>query len=246
MWIWIYDRGEEKIMGQYTVILWDIDGTILNFLAAEKAAIKRGFQEFKIGECTDEMLADYSQINKKYWEMLERKEMTKQEILFGRFYEFFEKYGIDRELAKEFQPWYQLALGDTIVFEAGAQELLKEFQGKVKQYAVTNGTKIAQTKKLDLSGLDQIFDAVFISEDVGVEKPSVEFFQYVFDQTGITEADRDKVIIIGDSLTSDIKGGNNIGIDTCWYNPKGLCKPDDISVTYEIKDISEIKKIIFL
>ena len=76
-------------MCRYSVILWDIDGTILNFLAAEEAAIKRGFQEFHIGECTDEMLADYSQINKKYWEMLERKEASKPEILLGRFYEFF-------------------------------------------------------------------------------------------------------------------------------------------------------------
>lgn len=229
-------------MFKYSVILWDIDGTILNFLAAEKAAIQRGFQEFNIGECTDEMLADYSQINKKYWEMLERKEASKQEILYGRFYEFFDKYGIDKSIADDFQPWYQLALGDTIVFENGALSLLKELKGKVKQYAVTNGTKVAQTKKLSKSGLDKIFDGVFISEDIGVEKPSVDFFVKVFQKTELTETDKKKILIVGDSLTSDIKGGNNIGIDTCWYNPKGANKPNDIIVNYEIKELSDLKK----
>lgn len=229
-------------MFKYSVILWDIDGTILNFLAAEKAAIQHGFQEFNIGECTDEMLADYSQINKKYWEMLERKEATKQEILYGRFYEFFDKYGIDKSIADDFQPWYQLALGDTIVFENGALELLQELKGKVKQYAVTNGTKVAQTKKLSKSGLDKIFDGVFISEDIGVEKPSEDFFVKVFQKTELTETDKKKILIVGDSLTSDIKGGNNIGIDTCWYNPKGANKPNDIIVNYEIKELSDLKK----
>ena len=229
-------------MFRYSVILWDIDGTILNFLEAEKAAIQRGFQEFNIGECTDEMLADYSQINKKYWEMLERKEASKQEILYGRFYEFFDKYGIDKSIADDFQPWYQLALGDTIVFENGALSLLKELKGKVKQYAVTNGTKVAQTKKLSKSGLDKIFDDVFISEDIGVEKPSVDFFVKVFQKTELTETDKKKILIVGDSLTSDIKGGNNIGIDTCWYNPKGANKPNDIIVNYEIKELSDLKK----
>ena len=229
-------------MFKYSVILWDIDGTILNFLAAEKAAIQRGFQEFNIGECTDEMLADYSQINKKYWEMLERKEASKQEILYGRFYEFFDKYGIDKSIADDFQPWYQLALGDTIVFENGALSLLKELKGKVKQYAVTNGTKVAQTKKLSKSGLDKIFDDVFISEDIGVEKPSVDFFVKVFQKTELTETEKKKILIVGDSLTSDIKGGNNIGIDTCWYNPKGANKPNDIIVNYEIKELSDLKK----
>ena len=228
-------------MFKYSVILWDIDGTILNFLAAEKAAIQHGFQEFNIGECTDKMLADYSQINKKYWEMLERKEATKQEILYGRFYEFFDKYGIDKSIADDFQPWYQLALGDTIVFENGALELLQELKGKVKQYAVTNGTKVAQTKKLSKSGLDKIFDDVFISEDIGVEKPSMEFFNTVFEKTGLTETNKAQILIVGDSLTSDIKGGNNIGIDTCWYNPKGVNKPDDIIVNYEIKELSDLK-----
>ena len=229
-------------MFKYSVILWDIDGTILNFLEAEKAAIQRGFQEFNIGECTDEMLADYSQINKKYWEMLERKEASKQEILYGRFYEFFDKYGIDKSIADDFQPWYQLALGDTIVFENGALSLLKELKGKVKQYAVTNGTKVAQTKKLSKSGLNKIFDGVFISEDIGVEKPSVDFFVKVFQKTELTETDKKKILIVGDSLTSDIKGGNNIGIDTCWYNPKGANKPNDIIVNYEIKELSDLKK----
>ena len=91
------------------------------------------------------------------------------------------------------------------------------------------------------SGLDKIFDEVFISEDIGVEKPSVEFFSKVFQKTGLTETDKAQILIVGDSLTSDIKGGNNIGIDTCWYNPKGANKPDDIIVDYEIRELSDLK-----
>ena len=223
-------------------ILWDIDGTLLDFKKAEYAAIKKCFEIFELGVCSDEMILRYSAINRKYWEMLERKEASKQEILYGRFYEFFDKYGIDKSIADDFQPWYQLALGDTIVFENGALSLLKELKGKVKQYAVTNGTKVAQTKKLSKSGLDKIFDGVFISEDIGVEKPSVDFFVKVFQKTELTETDKKKILIVGDSLTSDIKGGNNIGIDTCWYNPKGANKPNDIIVNYEIKELSDLKK----
>ena len=116
------------------VLLWDIDGTLLNFLAAEKAAMKKCFEVCGIGECTDEMIARYSKINRKYWEMLERGEITKPQVLIGRFEEFFESEGIVTDCATEFNKEYQVRLGDTICFNDDGYEIIKSLKGKVKQY----------------------------------------------------------------------------------------------------------------
>lgn len=224
------------------VLLWDIDGTLLNFLAAEKAAMKKCFEVCGIGECTDEMIARYSKINRKYWEMLERGEITKPQVLIGRFEEFFESEGIVTDCATEFNKEYQVRLGDTICFCDNGYELVKSLKGRVKQYAVTNGTKVAQDKKLAKSGLVELFDAVFISEEIGVEKPGVGFFEKVWDSIGKYKSD--EVMIIGDSLTSDIQGGNNAGILCCWYNPKGAVNYTGVSVDYEIDNLQKVKEII--
>ena len=185
-----------------TTILWDVDGTLLNFEAAEKAAIQALFQEFGFGVCTDEMLKRYSQINKTYWERLERKEVTRQEVLEGRFRDFFAEEGLDTSAAPEFNKRYQTSLGDTIVFYDDSYEIVKSLRGEVQQYVVSNGTITAQTKKLKLSGLGELMDGIFLSEQLGVEKPDVHFFEQVFAQTGLK--DKTQIMIVGDSLSSDI------------------------------------------
>ena len=210
-----------------TTILWDVDATLLDFLAAEKAAIKKLFQEFDLGECTDEMIGWYSKINRSYWERLECGELTKPEVLVGRFREFFETVGLCSDVAEAFNERYQLCLGDTIVFRDDSYEIVKSLRGRVKQYVVSNGTVVAQEKKLRLSGLGELMDGIFLSEAVGVEKPNVEFFERMFENIDLVE--KDQVLIVGDSLTSDIRGGNNAGIKTCWYNPDHL--PNKIEVT---------------
>ena len=226
----------------YKYLLWDIDGTILDFVASERCAIKELFKRFKLGECTDEMIQIYSKINVKYWDALARNELTKPEVLIGRFNEFFTLMNIDTGVAEDFNKAYQLALGDYCIFVKDAKEILLSQKGKYTIAAVTNGTKIAQTKKLKTSGLDKIFDSIFISEDVGYEKPNVEFFRCVFDTLNIK--DKSEVLIIGDSLASDIQGGINAGIDTCWYNPKHTENKGDIKITYEIDDLKKIEEIL--
>lgn len=228
----------------YKYLLWDIDGTVLNFEAAEYQAIKALFKKHNLGVCTDEMIKDYSVINKRYWQALERGEMTKPQILVGRFREFFESINVDASVAEVFNADYQVTLGDYVVFEEGALEVLKSLKGKYRLSAVTNGTKIAQTKKLKTSGLDQIFDAVYISEDIGIEKPNKEYFDRVIEGEGIR--DLSEAIIIGDSLTSDILGGNNAGIDTCWYNPSGAENTKGVTVNYEISTLKEFMDILKL
>ena len=174
--------------------------------------------------------------------MLERNEITKQEVLIGRFREFFGNIGVDTTVAEAFNKDYQPALGDHIEFMENAEEILMQNKGKCILAAVTNGTKEAQEKKLRVSGLDRIFDAIFISEDVGVEKPSEQYFGYVFEKLGITN--KKEVLIIGDSLIADMKGGYMAGIDTCWFNPGHKKNTLNIPVTYEIDNLNKIQEIV--
>ena len=228
----------------YKYLLWDIDGTVLNFLASEAYAIRTLFKKYNLGTCTDDMIKLYSDINVKYWKMLERGELTKPQILVERFKEFFGIIGVeDVGIAENFNSEYQLTLGDHIEFVDKAEQILYSLKGKYTLVAVTNGTKTAQEKKLRLSGLYKVFDAIFISENIGWEKPSKEFFDHVFKTLGIT--DKNKVLIIGDSLTSDIKGGYMAGIDTCWFNPTKQENTLGIDITYEVDDLGEIEDIIF-
>lgn len=224
------------------VILWDVDGTLLDFEAAEKVAIRQCFASHDMGECTDEMLSRYIVINRKYWEALERGELTKPEVLVGRFREFFETEGLPVKHAESFNKEYQVRLGDTIVFCDNAFELLQKYKGQIKQYAVTNGTKVAQDRKLKNSKLDTLFDGIFISDVLGVEKPNKEFFDKVFEAIGNYE--KDEVIIVGDSLTSDIKGGNNAGILTAWYNPKRIENAKNVNIDFQISNLWEIEQIL--
>lgn len=224
------------------VILWDVDGTLLDFKKAEYAAIKKCFEIFGLGQCTDEMINRYSVINRGYWEKLERGEITKQEVLVNRFVDFFETENIQTDCAKEFNEQYQRWLGETVCFCDNSYALMKSLKGRVKQYAVTNGTKAAQDRKLSKSGLIDIFDGVFISEAVGIEKPGIGFFEHVWQNIGTYE--KEEIMIVGDSLTSDIQGGNNAGIVCCWYNPKHMKNETDLKIDYEINELQKILEIL--
>ncbi len=223
-------------------LLWDVDGTLLDFSKSENYGIKKCFEIFGLGECTDEMIERYSVINRKHWERLERGEETKQQVLTERFREFFINEDIKFDKIDEFNVEYQMRLGDKFFFCDNALETITELKGKFKQYAVTNGTYLAQSRKLAGSGLIDIFDDVFISDKIGFEKPTVEFFNAVQEKIG--KFTRDEVMIIGDSLSSDMKGGNNAHILCCWYNPNGAANKSGAKVDFEINDISQIIDIV--
>ncbi len=221
-------------------VLWDMDGTLLDFLAAEKNAIRACLARHGGYACTDAQIARYSAINTKYWKRLERGELTKPEVLRGRFEEFFGEEGFAVDI-DAFNRDYQLALGDTIVFFDRADELLARLKPLCRQYLVTNGTRTAQEKKLARSGIGALVDGVFISDVVGAEKPSAAFFDRVFAE--IPEG-RAETIIVGDSLTSDIRGGVTAGIRTCFYNPRGMRNDSGIPVTWEIRNLWEVERIL--
>ncbi len=222
--------------------LWDVDGTLLDFLAAERAAIRSCFAIFDLGECTDAMLEEYSAINVRWWQALERGEKSKTEILVGRFLEFFQNHGIDPAAAVPFNEEYQIRLGDTIVFSEGALETVRALRGRVIQCAVTNGTKIAQQRKLRRSGLDALLDYIFISEDLGAEKPSPAFFDRVFE--ALPGISRSEALIVGDSLTSDIRGGLNAGVRTVWYDPWDREPPPDLRIDHRIRSLREVPALL--
>ena len=229
-------------MARFDTILWDVDGTLLDFAAAEEAAIRSLFADFGLGVCTDAMLARYSEINRNYWRALERGEMTKPEILTRRFEDFFAAEGLSGPSPAEFNAAYQTRLGDTIVYCDGSDKLVASLRGKVRQYAVSNGTVAAQTRKLARSGFDRLMDGTFLSERIGWEKPAKEFFDAVFREIG--EERRAGSIIVGDSLTSDIAGANRAGIKSCWYNPRGAENGTNAKPDFEIKDLREILEIL--
>lgn len=225
------------------VILWDIDGTLLDFKKSESFAIKKCFFDLGIGECTDEMVARYSVINHRLWNELAEGKHTKKEVLNLRFEEFFKSEGINYTDYEALNAMYQVALGEYFFFFEDGKETLLKLKGKYKQYAVTNGTAVAQHKKLALSGLDKIFDGVFISDEVGVDKPHKEFFDKVFETIG--DYKKDEVVIIGDSVLNDMQGGNNAGIRTVLFDPnKNAIIPKTIMVDKIISRLNEVEKTV--
>lgn len=226
----------------YRTVLWDLDNTLLDPRPPERVAIRKCFRDLDLGECTDEMLDAYPAVNKKWWDMCERGEKTKDEILVGRFREFLTMFGRPEDKARDFLEDYMDSLGDTICPIPGALETLRLLKGRVGQYILTNGVWASQRKKVCNSGIMDIVDDVFVSEDFGCEKPDRGIYDAVLAKTGCT--DRSAVIMVGDSLTTDMQGGNNAGIACCWFNSKDKKKPEELRIDYEIKDLRDVFGIV--
>lgn len=224
-------------------LLWDIDATLLNFKKAEYFAMRDGFKKFQL-PIDESQIKNYNLINDKYWKRLERGEITREMVLHGRFREFFDglKIAYTDELIYDFNKFYQVELGNNIFFNDNAKETLEALEKTYKQYAITNGSIVAQKGKLKKSGLDKIFDGVFISEEMGIDKPNKEFFDIVFENIGST--DTREYLLVGDSLTSDILGANNAGIKNIWYNPEKKEKNLDVIVNFTIYDLREVVEIL--
>ena len=223
-------------------LLWDLDNTLLDFPAAEHAAIRQAFAAFHLGPCPEDRIARYAALNDRYWKQLERGEITKAELLTQRFVEFFQTEGIAGPDPAAFNRTYQNYLGETVIFLDHSDALLRDLHGQVRQYLVTNGARRVQEKKLARSGLGAFLDGLFISEDIGAEKPSLDFFRPVLQALG--DPPREELRLVGDSLTSDMAGGLRAGIPCCWYNPKGAPLPPDMAIRYDIRDLNEVRAIV--
>lgn len=229
---------------KYTTILWDVDNTLLDFAYSMRESLQQCYQKLSSGKMlSEEMIANYDRINISYWKRLEKGEVTKAQLLIGRFQDWFALEGITDIDPVEFRAMYQIALGEIYAYmEPDALAICRNLSKHVKQYVVTNGVAKTQRNKLILSGFMDVFDGIFISEEIGANKPDAVFFEGCFAQ--LEEKDLSRILLIGDSLSSDIKGANNAGIAACWYNPgEELCS-EDVTIDYEIRSLQEVYKIL--
>ena len=225
----------------YQFILLDVDGTLLDFNACEAQAFKKGFERCGY-PWSEEIYRTYHEINAMVWEIHERGEMTRDEILVLRFKLLFEQMGITGAPAV-FEEIYRGFLAEGAFLEDGAIELLERLKASpAKVYIVTNGVLETQVKRLEMSGIDRYADGVFISEAIGWQKPKIEYFAYCFQR--IPGFCKEKAIIVGDSLSADIQGGINAGITTCWYNPEGKAPRNGIAPDMEAKSLEEVWKLL--
>ena len=219
----------------------DLDDTILDFQKAEHIAVRKAIAEAG-AEPTDAVCARYSQINKECWERLERGEWTREEVLTGRFRILFEELGLSvnpTAIARN----YERLLGIGHFYLPGAEEAVKQVLfGKYKLFLASNGTASVQKGRMTSADLYPYFEKVFVSQEIGHNKPAVAYFEACFDQ--IPGFDKSKCLMVGDSLTSDILGGLNVGIKTCWVNPGHKTAPDHICPDYEIEKLADLPDLL--
>lgn len=221
----------------YDTVLMDIDNTLLDFDAGTKESLTKLLAAFG-QELTEQRLARFFEINNALWKAYEHGEIEKSYIFSSRFGQYLGEMGIETDSLAA-NGMYAKGLSESAVLMPHAIELLEQLKGKVKIYAVTNGVTTTQTPRLEKSGLLPYFDGVFISEQMGCKKPEAEFFDQVFAAIGIT--DRSRTIILGDSLTSDMQGGRNAGIKTCYFGSD----PDD-RCDFSIADLTQFPSILGL
>lgn len=217
-------------------VLFDLDDTLFDFHKAEKIALTKTLVHFGI-DPTEETLALYSTINATHWKRLELGEISREEVKVGRYRELFETIGVECDPVKA-TAYYESMLAIGHYFMPGAPELLEELYRKYRLYIVSNGTAKVQEGRIGSSGIAKYMDGIFISQILGANKPDKQFFDICF--TEIPDFSLSETVIIGDSLSSDIKGGINAGITTVWFNPKGIENDNDIKPDYTIKELSEV------
>ena len=224
----------------FEYLFLDLDDTILDFQKAEHIALSKTLKNFGL-EPTETVLKRYNLINKAHWEALERKELTREQVLVGRFQTLFEEMGITVEpvsVARAYED--NLSIGH--YFLPGAEEAVERLSKKYKLYLASNGTAKVQAGRLKSANISRFFEEVFVSQELGANKPSPEYFEKCFAR--IPGFDKTKAIIVGDSLTSDILGGQNAGIATCWVNPHHKQGREDIRVDYEIEALSQLEALL--
>lgn len=235
----------------------DLDETILDFKKAEKLALTQTLETMGLNP-EEEILKRYSVINQQKWELLEKKVLTRAQVLTGRFEQLFEEYKVDRP-ATEAQKHYEANLANGCFFLKGSKEFLDTLKQnpEYRLYLASNGTARVQDQRIKDGDLAKYFDEIFISEKLGADKPSKEYFARCFkiiedkckNQFCKDGFDKNRAVIIGDSLTSDIQGGINAGIHTIWYNPFGtqnktLGSEHEIIPEYVANDYKEILRIL--
>lgn len=225
---------------KYSTLLFDADDTLLDFHRAESEALTDTLKEYHL-PCDSHIIETYSEINASLWRMLERGEIEKQRLRVERFVMLLDFLGVAHD-AERLAVTYTDRLADKPFIVEGADEVCRKLSESCRMYVITNGLKSVQSKRFAASGLSGFFTRSFISEDMGYEKPDVRYFEKV--SSLIPNFDRKTTLVIGDSLTSDMRGGIAFGLDTCWYNPKSKPQPENMRINYTIGSLSELADIV--
>ncbi len=221
-------------------VFFDLDDTIFDYAASEIVALSTALKKAGI-EPTEEVLKSYHGINIPLWQAYERKEASCEFIVIERFRQLFEKNNINFD-AQKMEDIYEAELGQNAHLIEDARETLKELKKTCRIYAASNGLVKIQESRLRISDTAKYFDDVFTSERNGACKPNKEFFEYCFER--IPNFKKEETVIVGDSMTSDIKGGINAGIRTIWFNRFKMPKVQGIVPDYEFRSLEEIKEFI--
>ena len=221
-------------------VLLDLDNTILDFDMAERTALSRAFDLLGV-PYNDAMLKLYNAINLRHWEMLEDGILTREQVLVKRFEALFTECGAKAD-AFATQENYERLLSEGHWFLPGAPELLESLFGSYRLFLCSNGSQLVQEGRIKSAGIAPYFEGIFISEHMGANKPEKAYFDLCFAQ--IPGFDRKRTIMVGDSLTSDIRGGRNAGVLTCWFNPSGKPRRKGIEPDYEIESLEQLPTVL--
>ncbi|MFC9599203.1 YjjG family noncanonical pyrimidine nucleotidase [Peribacillus butanolivorans] len=225
---------------KYEIILFDVDDTLLDFSISEKRALHRAFLEFGLPTGVKDYEACYQEISRVLWRELEQGLTNLSELGVERFKRLFLKHELDIE-AEMFSRVYLNYLSKEIHLIQGAVEVCENL-ADCRLAIITNGFTDVQTSRIGGSPLSNTFEHIIISQEAGFQKPAKGIFDYAFSKLQIT--DKAKVLIVGDSLTSDIQGGIDYGIDTCWFNPHQKENNLGIKPTYEICKLIDLMQVV--
>jgi 2-haloacid dehalogenase len=229
-------------MSKYKILFMDADNTLLDFSKAEAQALAEVFRKYNV--CKEDMLSEviskFSEINDALWKRLEKKEVTREYIIANRFKDTFEFFGIYYSAEMGIEEEYFSSLCFQYPLIEGAEAVCRELSENYDLYIITNGTKKIQDSRMAGCGLLPYFKGVFISQELGVNKPAKEYFDKVFEAVTKLSGpfDKSEVLVVGDSVSSDIKGAVNAELDGCWYNPDGKALPKNFDELAERSELS--------
>jgi 2-haloacid dehalogenase len=227
------------VLSKYRWILFDADGTLFDYDRAEATALEETFRQFGC-PFEPEYVGAYRQINSQIWRAFEQGRITQERLRTRRFEQLFQVAGANLDPALFSATYLELLAAQTELLD-GAEAIVRALYGRVDLALITNGLMDVQRPRLARSALNGYFGAVIISEEVGSAKPHPEIFETAFARMGHPR--KEAVLMVGDSLSSDIRGGLAYGLDTCWYNPAGQPHPVDLAITYEISRLDELLEI---
>ncbi len=221
-------------------IFFDLDDTLFDFHKAEHIALTKTLIALDL-EPEEQVLNLYSDINAAHWKLLEQGKLTREQVKVQRYASFFETLEINQDPVKAART-YEKFLSQGHFYIDGAQELLQQLYKTYRLFLVSNGSTDIQRSRIASSDIERYFEGIFISEEVGYNKPDKAYFDACFSQ--IADFQKEKAVILGDSLSSDILGGQNAGITTVWFNPKHLQNTSNVVPDYEIVALDEFVQIL--